>query len=48
MLRTGPPMACLWTRELSGAEAYALLGRKAEALDSLEKAEANGYYERWP
>jgi len=29
------------------AEAYSLLGRKTEALDALEKAEANGYYERW-
>jgi eukaryotic-like serine/threonine-protein kinase len=29
------------------AETYAMLGRKAEALDSLDKADANGYYERW-
>jgi serine/threonine protein kinase/tetratricopeptide (TPR) repeat protein len=29
------------------AETHCLLGRKTEALDSLETAEANGYYERW-
>jgi adenylate cyclase len=29
------------------AEGYSLLGRNTEALDSLEKAAANGYFERW-
>jgi serine/threonine protein kinase/tetratricopeptide (TPR) repeat protein len=29
------------------AEACALLGRPAEALDSLDRAAADGYYERW-
>jgi tetratricopeptide (TPR) repeat protein len=29
------------------AEIYALLGRKTEALEAFEKAEACGYYDRW-
>ena len=29
------------------AEAYALLGRQTEALDALDKAAADGYFERW-
>ena len=29
------------------AEAYALLGRPTEALDALDKAAADGYFERW-
>jgi serine/threonine protein kinase/tetratricopeptide (TPR) repeat protein len=29
------------------AEIYALLGRKTEAIDAFEKAQENGYYDRW-